>query len=76
MNPTAETEAPYTDPEALLQARILKILKPCLTTEIGSFLFFGISVPVYCTTLAPASGSEPAETRTFSGSLTVANEWA
>ena len=26
-----ETEAPYTDPEALLQARILKILKPCLS---------------------------------------------
>jgi len=23
------TEAPYTDPEALLQARVLKILKPC-----------------------------------------------
>ena len=30
MNPTAEIEAPYTDPGALLQARILKILKPCL----------------------------------------------
>ena len=26
---TAETE-PYTDPGALLQARVLKILKPCL----------------------------------------------
>jgi hypothetical protein len=24
-----QTEAPYTDPEALLQARVLKILKPC-----------------------------------------------
>ena len=24
-------EAPYTDPEALLQARVLKILKPCLS---------------------------------------------
>ena len=24
-----ESEAPYTDPEALLQARVLKILKPC-----------------------------------------------
>jgi hypothetical protein len=31
MNPTAETEAPYTDPEVLLQARVLKILKPCLS---------------------------------------------
>jgi hypothetical protein len=49
---------------------------PASTTEIGSFSFFGISVPVYCTALAPGSGSEPAETRTFSGSLTVANEWA
>ena len=24
-----KTEPPYTDPEALLQARVLKILKPC-----------------------------------------------
>ena len=31
MKPTAETEAPYTDPEVLLQARVLKILKPCLS---------------------------------------------
>jgi hypothetical protein len=30
MNTTAETEPPYTDPGALLQARVLKILKPCL----------------------------------------------
>ena len=30
MNPTTETEIPYSDPAALLQARILKILKPCL----------------------------------------------
>ena len=30
MKPTPETEAPYTDPSALLQARVLKILKPCL----------------------------------------------
>jgi hypothetical protein len=29
MNPTPETEIPYTDPDALLQARVLKILKPC-----------------------------------------------
>jgi hypothetical protein len=49
---------------------------PASTTEIGSFSFFGVSVPVFCTPLAPASGSDPAETRTFSGSLTVANEWA
>ncbi len=28
---TPEIEPPYTDPEALLQARILKILKPCLS---------------------------------------------
>jgi hypothetical protein len=48
---------------------------PASTTEIGSFSFFGVSVPVYCTPLAPRSGSTPAETRTFSGSLTVANEW-
>jgi len=27
--PKNMTEAPYTDPEALLQARVLKILKPC-----------------------------------------------
>jgi hypothetical protein len=49
---------------------------PASTTEIGSFSFFGISVPVYCTALAPRSGLEPAETRTFSGSLAVVNEWA
>jgi hypothetical protein len=28
---TTETTPPYTDPEAVLQARVLKILKPCLT---------------------------------------------
>ncbi len=48
---------------------------PASTTEIGSFSFFGISVPVYCTGLAPGGGSEAAETRSFSGSLTVANEF-
>jgi hypothetical protein len=26
-----QIDPPYTDPEALLQARILKILKPCLS---------------------------------------------
>jgi hypothetical protein len=30
MNTTTEIEPPYTDPGALLQARVLKILKPCL----------------------------------------------
>jgi hypothetical protein len=29
MKTSAKPEAPYTDPEALLQARVLKILKPC-----------------------------------------------
>ena len=48
---------------------------PASTTEIGSFSFFGVSLPVFCTGLAPASGPDPAETRTFSGSLTVASEW-
>jgi hypothetical protein len=49
---------------------------PASTTAIGSFSFFGISVPVYCTALAAGGGSEPAETRSFSGTLTVANEFA
>lgn len=48
---------------------------PASATEIGSFSFFGVSLPVFCTALAPASGPDPAETRTFSGSLTVADEW-
>jgi len=48
---------------------------PSSTVNIGSFSFFGVSVPVFCTTLAPASGSDPAETRTFSGSLSVNSEW-
>ena len=29
-DPTPETHEPYADPGALLQARVLKILKPCL----------------------------------------------
>jgi hypothetical protein len=29
MKATTQTEPPYTDPNALLQARVLKILKPC-----------------------------------------------
>jgi hypothetical protein len=49
---------------------------PSSTTEIGSFLFFGVSVPVYCQPLAPGDPDDPAETRTFAGSLTVAGEWA
>jgi hypothetical protein len=49
---------------------------PSSTTALGSFSFFGVSVPVYCQPLAPADGPSPAETRSFSGSLTVANEWA
>jgi hypothetical protein len=49
---------------------------PASTTEIGSFSFFGVAVPVFCIGLAPASGPVPAETRSFSGALTVANEWA
>ena len=43
---------------------------PASTTEIGSFSFFGVSLPVFCPAL------EAGETRTFSGALTVANEWA
>jgi hypothetical protein len=42
---------------------------PASTTEIGAFSFFGASVPVYCGVLG--SG----ETRTFSGSLAVEDEW-
>jgi hypothetical protein len=30
MKTTPEIDQPYTDPNALLQARVLKILKPCL----------------------------------------------
>ncbi len=45
------------------------------TTSLGTFTFFGAAVPVFCQPLAPASGPEPAETRTFSGALTVASEW-
>ncbi len=48
---------------------------PESTTEIGSFSFFGVSLPVFCTALSPPSGPDPAETRTFSGSITVATEW-
>jgi len=30
MNTNIESEVCYTDPEAVLQARVLKVLKPCL----------------------------------------------
>jgi hypothetical protein len=43
---------------------------PASTTEIGTFSFFGVAVPVFCAGLA--SG----ETRSFAGSLVVASEWA
>jgi hypothetical protein len=49
---------------------------PASTVEIGSFSFFGVAVPVFCSGLAPADGPDPAETRTFSGTITVAGEWA
>jgi hypothetical protein len=49
---------------------------PSSTTNIGSFSFFGVSVPVFCQPLQPGDGSDPAETRSFTGSLTVAGEWA
>jgi hypothetical protein len=43
---------------------------PASATLIGAFTFFGVSVPVYCPGLAPG------ETRTLSGAITVADEWA
>jgi hypothetical protein len=42
---------------------------PASTTLIGTFAFFGVSVPVYC------GGLGPGETRTISGAITVADEW-
>ncbi len=45
------------------------------TTSLGTFTFFGAAVPVFCRPLAPASGPDPAETRSFSGALTVSAEW-
>ena len=47
---------------------------PASTTALGSFTFFDVSVPVYCQPLSPGDGSHP-ETRSFSGALTVADEW-
>jgi hypothetical protein len=49
---------------------------PSSTTAIGSFSFFGTSVPVYCQPLQPADGANPAETRTFAGSIVVGAAWA
>ena len=49
---------------------------PASTTALGTFTFFGVAVPVFCPPLAPASGPDPGETRSFSGSLTVADEWS
>jgi hypothetical protein len=45
------------------------------TTSLGTFTFFGVDVPVFCAPLAPPSGPDPAETRSFSGMLTVLDEW-
>jgi len=42
---------------------------PGSTTEIGTFTFFGATVPIFCEALAPG------ETRTFSGSIAVETEW-
>ena len=42
---------------------------PGSTTEIGAVSFFGVSVPVFCGALGGG------ETRTFSGSLAVEDEW-
>lgn len=42
---------------------------PASTTEIGTFVFFGVTVPVFC------AGLGPGETRTFSGSIAVETEW-
>jgi hypothetical protein len=49
---------------------------PASTTSLGSFSFFGVSVPVFCEPLAPGDSEDAPETRTFAGSLTVAGEWA
>jgi hypothetical protein len=43
---------------------------PASTTAIGTFTFFGAAVPVFCAGLAAG------ETRTISGAITVADEWA
>lgn len=43
---------------------------------IGSFDFFGVSIPVYSPPLDPGGGGDPPETRTFTGSLTSATTWS
>jgi hypothetical protein len=49
---------------------------PSSTTAIGSFSFFGSSVPVYCQPLQPGDSADPAETRTFAGSIAEGVMWA
>ena len=61
--------------EAELSFDCTTLPDPESTTSLGTFTFFGTDVPVFCAPLAPASGPDPAETRTFSGTLTVADEW-
>jgi hypothetical protein len=48
---------------------------PSSTTQIGTFTFFGVDVPVFCPPLAPGDSADAPETRAFTGSLAVANEW-
>jgi len=79
--PAMSVSCSVTNPVSLTSGGSLSIeydcstFDPASTVEIGSFSFFGVSVPVFCESPAPARGSIPAETRTFSGSLTVANEF-
>jgi hypothetical protein len=80
--PAMSLSCSVTNTVALASGGSLEIAYDCTTlpdpestTEIGSVSFFGTSVPVFCTALAPASGPNPAETRTFLGTLTVAEEW-
>ena len=40
---------------------------PESTTEIGTFTFFGVAVPVFCTALAPPSGPDPGRRGRFPG---------
>ncbi len=62
--------------EASIEFDCTTLPDPLSTTEIGTFSFFGVSLPVFCKDLAPPSGTYPAETRTFSGAITVAEEWS
>jgi hypothetical protein len=49
--------------------------EPGSTTSLGTFTFFGAAAAIFCQPLAPPSGPDPGETRTFSGALSVAAEW-